>query len=154
MTSGWCWQLHCYPAAWLHQDLTRKCNGQRKARRRPAEVKGSHASCWLLRAGLDGRQPGRWQRKHTAISSNRETICCITLKRNMAVSPDETPEAPFACCSGPQVQFCTPSGSPGCCAQVHLSTPSFPHHTAQINHCLALRFKNMYFYFFLLHNDL
>lgn len=90
MTSGRCWQLRCYPAAWLHQDLARKCKGQRKARRRPAEVKGGHASCWLLRAGLDSRWPGRWQRKHTSILSNGETICWITLKTNVAASPAKT----------------------------------------------------------------
>lgn len=90
LTSGWCWQLHCYPAAWLHQDLTRKCRGWRKARNRPAEVKGSHASHWLLRAGLDGRRPGGCQRKHTSILSNGETICWITLKGNMAASPAKT----------------------------------------------------------------
>lgn len=131
MTSGRCWQLRCYPAAWPYQDLARKCKGQRKARKRPAEVKGSHASCWLLRAGLDNRWPGKWQRKHTSILSNGETICWIALKTNVAASPAKTSRGPFACCSGPQVQFCTPFVSPCCCAHICLSTPSFPHHRAQ-----------------------
>lgn len=57
------------------------------------------------------------------------------------------PRSPFACCSSPQVQFSAPPGSPHCCAQDCLSTPSFTHHTAQINHCFDLCFKNMYFFF-------
>lgn len=146
LSSGRCWQLRCYPAPWLHQTFTRKCKSQRKVRKRLAEVKGSHASCWLLTAGLDSRRPGRWQRKHTSTLSNSETICWIALKANVAASPAKS-RSSHCLLQWPPGAVLHPFRSPCCCALVCLSTSSYPHHTAQINHCLALRSGTFLFLF-------